>query len=158
MKKTKTTTPPPSPLPTFSSMQACEAATGIPKAIQQQAKRDGCQAFDQANRVHLEPLLRFLFAPGEDGENQNWSDRKKRADALTAEHELEVLRGNVVTLPAVQDDQRQIANKLAAVLRTKFETELPPKLDGAPTLKIAEKNREALDQCFRILTESKFAP
>ena len=33
-------------------MSSCSAATGIPIAMLKQAKRAGCPAFDQANRIN----------------------------------------------------------------------------------------------------------
>lgn len=144
-------------LPSYPSMQACSASTGIPKAVLQQAKRDGCSAFDQANRVHLGPLLKWLFrSEGADGEeNPNWPDRLKRAQALRAEHELDQIRGKFVEIEKVHEQQDQCVAKARAVLTQKFETELPPKQDGCPAADIASLNRAALDQVFSILSKKE---
>lgn len=138
-----------STLPTYPSMQACEAATGVPKSVQQQAKRDGCGAFDAGNRVHLEALLRWLFRGEEGGEN--WPDRLKRAQALKAEKELAVMEGELVPIADVHEQHAQCASKAVAVLTQKFETELPPKQDGMPAERIAEMNRKALDEVRAVL-------
>lgn len=138
-------------LPIYPSMQACEAATGIPKSAQQQAKRAGCDAFDAGNRVHLEKLLRFLFR-GEDG-GTNWPDRLKRAQALIAEKELAQMEGDLVEIAAVHEQQAQCVARAVAVLVQKFETELPPKQDGMPAARIAELNRAALDEVRAILAK-----
>jgi hypothetical protein len=141
-------------LSAYPSMSACSAATGIPKATLQQAKREGCNAFDQANRVHLEKLLRWIFRNDADGEeNADWPDRLKRAQALRAEADLEKMKGGLVELSAVHEAQDRCCSKAVAVLTQKFETELPPKQDGMPAEKIAELNRAALDQVRFILSK-----
>jgi hypothetical protein len=141
-------------LPSYPSMASCAAATGIPKAVQQQAKKGGCDVFDQANRVHLDKLLRWIFRKDADGEeNANWPDRLKRAQALKAEAELEKMKGSLVELSAVHEAQDRCCSKAVAVLAQKFETELPPKQDGMPAEKIAEMNRTALDQIRVILSK-----
>jgi hypothetical protein len=140
-------------LPVFSSMQSCEAATGIPKPVQQQAKKDGCAAFDQANRVHLEPLLRWLFRADADSENTNWSLRLKRAQALTAEMELDETKGRLVSRDQVRADMTSAASKACAIMQQKFETELPPKEEGMPAEKIADMNRSALREVRTILSQ-----
>jgi hypothetical protein len=141
-------------LPVFDSMQACEAATGIPKGLQQQAKRDGCEAFDSHGRVRLGELLRFLFAKGEDGEESaNWPDRLKRAQALKAEHELSILQGEYVERTKVRADMTAAASKAVAVLTQKFETELPAKQDGMPAAEIAKLNRAAIREVRIILSQ-----
>lgn len=143
--------PPRLRLPVFDSMAACEGATGLPKAAQQQAKREGCDAFDSHGRVDLEKLLRWLFARGEGSEN--WPDRLKRAQALRAEVELEELNGSLVERAKVRQDMTKAANKAVAVLVQKFETELPPKQDGMPAARIAEMNRAALLEVRTILAQ-----
>jgi hypothetical protein len=141
-------------LPVFDSMQACDAATGIPKAVQQQAKREGCEAFDSHGRVRLGVLLRFLFAKGDDDEeNANWPDRLKRAQALKAEHELKILQGEYVERARVRADMTTAATKAVAVLTQKFETELPPKADGMPAAEIAKLNRAAIREVRIILSQ-----
>ena len=134
-------------------MLACEAATGIPKAIQQAAKREGCTAFDSHSRVNLEILLRFLFGRDASGEDTNWVLRLKRAQALTAEMELELAKGDLVPIAEVYAQQDQAVAKARAVMTQKFHTELPPKQDGMPAEKIAELNRKALDDVLTILSK-----
>jgi outer membrane murein-binding lipoprotein Lpp len=86
-----------STLPTFPSMIACAGATGIPLAALRQAKRAGCPAFDQANRVHLAPLLRWLFSVGAtEMKNTDWHARLKRSQALRSELETAKRRGELV--------------------------------------------------------------
>lgn len=145
-------------LPVFDSMLACEAATGIPKSVQQQAKRDGCDAFDSHSRVNLARLLRWLFS--RETEDCNWAERLKRAQALTAEIELKQVEGKLVEIERVHEQHTAIYSKVRAILVQKFETELPPKQDGLPAEKIAEMNRTALDEVLAILgkEESYGAP
>lgn len=87
-----------SDLPSYPSMAACSAATGIPLPLLKQAKRAGCPAFDQGNRVHLGPLLQWLFRPDADdgGDSTDWHNRHKRAVALMAEAELALKKGSLV--------------------------------------------------------------
>jgi hypothetical protein len=136
-------------LPVYDSMQSCEGATGIPRAILQQAKREGCDAFDSHSRVDLAKLLRYWFARGEG--NVDWALRQKRADALKAERELAKMEGALVSIDEVYRQQAQAVAKARAVLTQKFEGELPAKQNGMPAEKIAETNREALEQVFAVL-------
>lgn len=128
-------------------MESCTASAGIPRGVLQQAKREGCDAFDSHNRVSLGKLLRWLFRGGEDGdENANWPERLKRAQALKAETELEQMKGQLVKIDEVHAQQDRCCSRAVAILVQKFETELPPKLDGCPAVDIATANRAALDE------------
>jgi hypothetical protein len=141
-------------LGSFPSMASCSGATGIPLSVLKGAKKAGCPAFDQSNRVHLEPLLRFIFS--ENGSmGQDWAKRHERADALIAEKKLAVLEGELVDINTVTEQQDRCCARAVAVLQQKFETELPPKQDGLPAVKIAEMNRKALDQVRAILSQEE---
>jgi hypothetical protein len=48
-------------------------------------------------------------------------------------------------------DWQRVASKVIAIWTQKFETELPPKLDGAPAQKIAEANRKAIDEAKALM-------
>jgi hypothetical protein len=78
-------------------MAACSGATRIPLAVLRQAKRAGCPAFDQANRVRLDLLLQWLFGrEGDSLKGTDWSARLKRSQALRSELETAKRRGELV--------------------------------------------------------------
>ena len=134
-------------LPTYPSMQACEAATGIPKATQQQAKRDGCDAFDQANRVSLEKLLRWFFKrDGEEG--ANWPDRLKRAQALMAELELDEQRGRLIDRGGAIKAVQSAAARCRAIFDTKMDVDLSARCSGKPADEIQELLTAAKDAAY----------
>lgn len=74
-------------------------------------------------------------------------DEKKLAEA----------EGRLVETETVHDEHRRIVAKVRAVLTQKFETELPPKLDGSPAVAIADANRKALDEVFAIFNSASYA-
>lgn len=85
-------------LPTFPSATACSGATGIPVATLRHAKRKGCSAFDQAGRVHLGPLLAWLFADDNADTNVDWHARWKRAQAIGLEQRVAKERGELIEI------------------------------------------------------------
>ena len=133
-------------------MQACEAATGIPKATQQQAKREGCDAFDQANRVNLEKLLRWFFKrDGEEG--ANWPDRLKRAQALMAELELDEQRGRLIDKDGAIKAVQSAAARCRAIFDAKLRVDLPARCAGQPAEVIEAAIGEALDAAYAAISK-----
>jgi hypothetical protein len=129
-KKQKTHTEA-SALPSFPSMTACSAATGIPRAVLQRAKRAGCPAFDQANRIHLGVLLPWLFRPdADDDPNVDWHARFKRAQALEMEANLEERRGGLVPATMVVSAIQKAAGELNSS-RIQSEAEHPTRFAAA---------------------------
>lgn len=78
--------------------------------------------------------------------------KKAQGEAALAEQ-----AGRLVEIEKVHDQSRRVFAKVRAVLTQKFETELPPKLDGCPAVDIAEANRKALDEVFAILSTETYA-
>lgn len=137
-----------STLPTYPSMAACTAATGIPRRILQQAKRGGCDAFDQANRVHLDKLLPFLFKPeGDDQEEAaDWSDRLKRAQALIAEMKLEQTKRRLVDVELIERVHQRVGLRSRTLFSAIMEQELPPKLAGQSVERCRQELSRAADR------------
>ncbi len=77
-------------------MAACAGFTGIPRPVLKNAKRLGCHAFDQAGRVHLAPLLAWLFSDDNAGTSTDWHARWKRAQAIGLEQRLARERGDLI--------------------------------------------------------------
>lgn len=83
---------------------------------------------------------------------------RKEIELLTERHlaqqrDNRVRAGELVERAIVREDMTKAANKAVAVMVQKFETELPPKLDGAPADKIAEANRAAIREVRLILSQ-----
>jgi hypothetical protein len=106
-------------------MASCSSATGIPLTLLRQAKRAGCSAFDQANRVHLFILLPWIFAQDRNASgNIDWHQRWKRAQAETAETNLATRRGELIERAWMAERLQRAAGNLNA-FRVKSEGEHP---------------------------------
>ncbi len=105
-------------------MTACAAVTSIPLAALRRAKRAGCPAFDQASRVHLGPLLAWLFAEDEN-DSADWHQRWKRAQALGMEHRVAQERGELVDAAQVSEAIVGMAGDLKSQIFTFIENAPP---------------------------------
>lgn len=142
-----------SALPTYPSMAACTAATGIPRAVLQLAKKQGCPAFDAGNRVHLSKLLPWLFRSDDEGGGEDWGTRLKRAQALTAELKLEQTKKRLVDVDIIERVHQRVGLRSRAMLVTILEDELPAKSAGRDAAEIRALNREAGDRvCLAMST------
>jgi hypothetical protein len=135
-------------LPVYPSMASCSGATGIPLAVLKQSKRDGCDAFDRKNRVHLTKLLPWIFRETDDGGNSNWPERLKRAQALLAEMEVEAERNRLVDFDAVIERVAACVSRARSVLDSKLRIDLPARLAGRPAEEIQSAIEAALDQAY----------
>lgn len=97
-------------LPTYDSIGACTAATGIPLPVLKEAKKSGCPAF-RNTRVELEPLLRFLFQrdtePGVD-----WKTRLLAAQAKLEELKLAELEKSLVPMATARKVLHEVLGPL----------------------------------------------
>lgn len=124
-------------LPVFNSQLECFRHTGIPVAIQTQAKKAGCQAF-KANRVHLGPMLKYLFdeaqkpvAPQADPAAMPGRTKIDHFKALREEIKYKHDAQLVVPKAEVSDGLRKAIAEFYAGLDRIFCNELPPLLVGA---------------------------
>jgi hypothetical protein len=114
-------------LPIYDNMSACAASTGLPLSIIRQAKKGGCPAF-RSNRVVLAKLLKWLFS--NNGEDQNWGDRLKKAQALREELRLEKDKGESLNKAEAQFAISKAMNALFDGLDRFANVEGPPDLKG----------------------------
>lgn len=138
-----------SKLPCYGSMAQCEAATGIPVALQKLAKVEGCEAF-RAHRVSLEMLLKFL-GPRIQLVNLTAvteSSARKELDHVRAKREnLKYRReaGELVSLSDVKQGAEAAMSELFGTLDRIFCSELPPDLVGSNEIQMRDKFRKELD-------------
>lgn len=150
-------------LPVFASMQAVHAATGIPLAVQKNAKRAGCAAFSPNGRVELEPLLRFLFAPGGgtktppgaagEIDKMEWGERHKRAQALFVEQKLAERQGVSVPLDVVEDRDSRVAVAARMLLERRLRDEIPPRIADRPVAAVREAMESVIDDVCAAMAE-----
>ena len=103
-------------------MAACSGATGIPMSLLRQTKRAGCKAFDQAGRVHLAPLLAWLFAEENAESGTDWHQRYKRAQALAMENRTAEARGGLIDGAIWSAEIQKAAGVLEGVIFNEIET------------------------------------
>ncbi len=87
--KPSTSKQPEARLPIFDTMQQCSSVTGIPIAIQKEAKRGGSDAFKHG-RIDLQKLLRWIFSQGKS--TVDWGDefKKWRSKLEEIKHDREI--------------------------------------------------------------------
>lgn len=125
-------------LPVYNSQLDCFRATGIPVVIQTAAKRDGCQAF-KANRVHLGPLLKYLFDEAQKKEASKVADPAAMPGRTKIDHfkalreEIKYKHESQLVVPKaeVADGLRKAVAEFYGALDRIFCNELPPLLVGA---------------------------
>lgn len=121
-------------LPVYDNMDQMVGATGIPREVLVQAKKQGC-LFSRHNRCHLKPFLEWFFAPkSEDGtrnaERVNWDQRGKRAKALITEIDLEERRDESVPGDMVDAFIRHLVGTVFSHSVEKFRREVPSTCKG----------------------------
>lgn len=148
-------------LPVYSSMVACEAATGIPLFLIKQAKNEGCPAF-RFSRVELEALLRFLFRDRKDAEagsaktglsyRQEWEKYKAWREKI----KWEIDTKSVVSKDEVRRDTVAATSELYQTLDRIFCNELPPTLIGLDEMQIRNRVKKEIDQ-MKLQLRQRFA-
>jgi hypothetical protein len=127
-------------LPLYDSMDAMTAQTGIPRAVLQAAKKNGC-GFIRHGRPDLGVFLRWWFGRDhETGEaEEDWANRNKRAQALMSEIDLEEKREHVIDFEVSAKFVRRLTSVLFFGELDRLKHEFPATLKGATELKIAEE-------------------
>lgn len=110
-------------------MSQCAAATDIPIGILKTAKKNGCPGF-VSTRVRLFAFLKWWFAQAGADANTNWSDRLRRAQALSEEINLEAKRGNVIDSSDVNAFAARYQSALFHDLDRIFANEFPAAVKG----------------------------
>lgn len=135
--------------------------TGVRREILLRYEKAGCRAFRSSGKVNLHELRAWMEENDKRGGQQaspSIGEARIRVLNLQARKlEIEIAReeGKIVDVEVAHAAEDRCIAKARAVLVQKFETELPPKQDGMPAAKIAELNRQALDQIFAILGDMK---
>ena len=115
-------------LPTYDSMKACAAATGIPLETLKLAKRKGCEGF-RSTRVSLGPVLRWIFSQGDESDI-NWSAELNKYKAQREEIRLAQDRAEVIPRSDVVEGVGAAMGELFGSLDRVLLSELPPVLKG----------------------------
>tara|TARA_Y100000004_G_C8956630_1_gene431146 strand:- start:5306 stop:5890 length:585 start_codon:yes stop_codon:yes gene_type:complete len=76
----------------------------------------------------------------------NWKQRKERALALKAEHELKINAGAFLLWEDFQQFTGEAIVTITKELRRAFESTLPPQCEGLKGTQIRQKNAQALDR------------
>jgi hypothetical protein len=130
-------------LPIFNSMEQCEGIAHVPKSIQRDAKKDGCEAFDGYGRVHLGELLRWIFDEGADSDKTNWKKVNERLDSQLKELRLAREVRTVITLEEAQTFMSDLMGLCTNAMK-RFLLECPVNLEMRPRMEI----RAAMDKCY----------
>jgi hypothetical protein len=117
------------PLPVYGSMQQCSGATGIPIAILKRAKKSGSDAFHESGRVHLDKLLRYLFAHDDPAE-LDWDNELKKWQAKREKIKHDQAAATVVDRSEVRAGIFEAVAILFSELDRRFCSELPGALKG----------------------------
>jgi hypothetical protein len=80
--------------------------------------------------------------------------RKLLAEVEERELRLQIKKGEYVRVEQVRSEWIGLAAHATAILRAKFENELPPVLSGLDATGIQEECRRAIDEVLRVLHES----
>jgi hypothetical protein len=121
---------------TYLSQDVLSNELDIPKGLLRLAKKSGCPGFEASGRIHwdvAEPWFNQHRVELEDELEDNllkWKTRKTKAEAITAEMELEELKEKYVDKEEAKAFLKQIASATKAVLKSKLTQELPPRLLG----------------------------
>ena len=79
--------------------------------------------------------------------------RKLLAEVEERELKVAVRKGLYVSVEQVRQEWTMLVGRAKALLRNKFESELPPILSGLDATGIQEENRKAIDEVLAILHE-----
>jgi hypothetical protein len=127
-------------LPTYESMAVCQTATGIPKTILKQAKKE---SVFRAHRIPLQALLKWIFS--KDGNSVDWGERNKKADALIKEHRLDQIKKLILDKDSVAFGINKAISMLFATF-DRLSDQLPPVLHGMDAAGIKAKLAEATER------------
>jgi len=121
----------------YSSMKQCSGIKNIPISVLKAAKAAGCSAFKANSRIDWAEFQEWYdknkhnIQSEDDGNSyQKWNTRKKKADALKTELELDRLKGSYLTTEEAASKISSIAQSQRAMLKSLFTLELPHKLAG----------------------------
>ncbi len=143
-------------LPIYSSMQVCNAATGIPAADLRLAKAEGCEAF-KGSKVHLKfltPLLRYISKGMENGEvmapRTRLDEIKANREQLKYDNEMKKMASKDEVKAGLQTGMAEVFS----ILERLFCSELPPRVLGLRELQVREICRAAIEECKVALRDS----
>lgn len=145
----------------FASMDQCSVETGISKPHLRIAKKFNAPGFDQAGRidwVEFEPWWEAnkeeVLEVDEDTLHQ-WKTRKTKAEALTAEIELEEMRQRSLDREEVRAYINQIASAQKALLRSTLCNELPSKLLGLGVTEMSVVMNNTVEEICKLMQNIK---
>lgn len=89
-------------LPVCRNAREAENLTGVPAGIWLDARRRSAPGIDRSGLIHPRVVLSWLYGDGANGESTDWKGRRLKAQALRAELDLEIARGEVIPAGDVQ--------------------------------------------------------
>jgi hypothetical protein len=132
-------------LPVYENLAACSVATGIPLAAIRLAKKSGCSAFER-QRVHLGPLLKWIFDPTRDDSVIDYSAEFKKWQALNERLRHEKDSGDVISRTEVATGVSTAMSSLFADLDRLYLTELPPAFKGLDEIGIRDLSLKTMNE------------
>jgi hypothetical protein len=102
-----------------------------------------------------QPYYRSGRKLGTYGQHTFLKARKLLAEVEERELKVAVKKGEYILLEDVRKGWHTLVGKAIALLRAKFENELPPILSGLDAQGIREENSKAIDEVCRLLHTSK---
>lgn len=136
-------------LPLYDSLAAMAAQTGIPVDILKSAKREGC-VFVRHGRCDLRIFLEWFFS--RTGDNQDWTKRSKRAEALTREHNLQTLQKESIPFAEVTYFLQPLVSVVFFGELDRLLSELPASVKGASEVQIHSEVGKQIEQIKTSLT------
>jgi hypothetical protein len=126
------------PGPMFSSMSQMSGATSVPLSEIRRAKNAGCEAFDDANRVRLYPVLRFIFENPSDGTFEDSQEKFRHWKAVREELAAKKEQGKLAEWEVFNAVAIDAMSSMFNTLR-KFSNQMPPGLKGLSEVEIKQK-------------------
>jgi hypothetical protein len=127
------------------------------RTIQRYRKDPAAPRPNKSGRHNVRAWVAFLAAHGRDAKASDTPElvalklRKLLAEVEERELRLAVKRDEYVSLAEVKSEITTLVGQSIAVLRAKFENELPPILSGMDAIGIQEECRRAIDEVCAVL-------
>lgn len=108
------------------------------------AKRAGCEAFTDASRVRLEPLLRWIFSDERTDEAVNWSVKLDEYRAKREAIKLSNEQGESLNASEVHEAGAVGVAMLFTELERLFVNELPPAIAGLDAVTVRVRCEQSI--------------
>jgi hypothetical protein len=101
----------------------------------------------------LEWVKRHGFKGGEETDMSKLKERQLKIKCDQLQLELDVQKGRYILISEAQDEVTRMVTEAKSVLRSKFESELPPVLVGMTAAQIQYHSKQAIDEVCEKLSK-----